>query len=60
MGSSYIPSRDADLDTWALNFKTLISATPTNYGLQASDGTAVTNAFNSWHTAYLAAVNPST
>jgi hypothetical protein len=60
MGNSYIPSRDADLDTWALNFKTLIAATPTNYGLVAADGTAITNAFNSWHTAYLAAVNPST
>jgi len=42
-----IPSRDADLDTWLLNFKTLIAATPTNYGLVAADATAITNAFNS-------------
>jgi hypothetical protein len=60
MGSSYIPTRDSDLDTWALNFKTLIAATPTDYGLQAADATAITNSFNSWHSAYLAAVNPST
>jgi hypothetical protein len=58
--SNYLPSRDADLDTWIANFKTLIAATPTNYGLQAADGTAITNSFNSWHTAFLAATNPTT
>jgi hypothetical protein len=60
MGSSYIPQREADLDNWLSNFKTLIAATPTNYGLVAADGTAITNAFNAWHTAYLAAINPTT
>jgi len=60
MGANYLPSRDGDLDTWLLNFKTLIAATPTNYGLVAADATAITNAFNSWHTAYLAASNPTT
>lgn len=60
MGSSYIPSREADLDTWLANFKTLIAATPTAYGLVAADGTAITTAYTSWHTAYLAAVNPTT
>lgn len=60
MGATYIPSRDADLDTWLLNFKTLIAATPTNYGLVAADATAITNAFNSWHTAFLLASNPTT
>lgn len=60
MGNSYIPSRDSELDPWCLNFKTLIAANPTNYGLVAGDATAITNAFNSWHTAYLAATNPTT
>lgn len=60
MGSSYIPSREADLDMWLGNFKTLIAATPTAYGLVAADGTAITTAYNNWHTAYLAAVNPTT
>ncbi len=60
MGASYIPARDADLDTWLLNFKTLIAANPTTYGLVAADATAITNAFNSWHTAFLAATNPGT
>ena len=58
--TSYIPSKDAQLDDWALNFKTLIAATPTNYGLVAADATAITNAYTSWHTAFLAATNPST
>lgn len=60
MGNSYIPSREADMDNWIANFKTLIAATPTSYGLVAADGTAITNAYNSWHAAYLAAVNPTT
>jgi len=60
MGTDYLPSRDAQLDDWISNFKTLIAATPTNYGLVAADGTAITNAFNSWHTAFLAATNPTT
>lgn len=57
---SYIPSKDAQLDDWASNFKTLIAASPTTYGLVASDATSITNAFNSWHTAFLAATNPTT
>jgi hypothetical protein len=60
MAASYIPSKDADLDVWLNNFKTLIAASPTTYGLVTADGTAITNAYNSSHTAYLAAVNPTT
>ncbi len=54
------PTRESELDNWLNNFKGLIAATPTNYGLAASDATAITNAFNSWHTAYQAAVNAAT
>jgi hypothetical protein len=54
------PTRESDLDNWLNNFKTLIAATPTNYGLVAADATAITNAFNSWHTAYQQAVNAAT
>lgn len=60
MATDYIPSRDSDLDAWLNNFKTLIAANPTTYGLVAADGTAITNAFNAWHTAFLAATNPTT
>ena len=54
------PTADGPLDTWANNFKTLIAASPTTYGLVTADGTALSNAFNSWHAAYLAAINPTT
>lgn len=54
------PTADGPLDAWANNFKTLIAASPTTYGLVTADGTAITAAFTSWHTAYLAAINPST
>jgi hypothetical protein len=57
---SYIPSRDSDLDAWLTNFKSLIAASPTTYGLQTSDSTVITTAYNSWHAAYLAATNPTT
>lgn len=60
MGTSYIPSREADMDEWVNNFKTLIAASPTTYGLVTADGTALTTAYTNWHTAYLAAVNPTT
>lgn len=58
--ASYIPTRDSELDPWLLNFKTLIAATPTNYGLVAADATAIGNAYTAWHTAFLAATNPTT
>lgn len=54
------PTADGPLDTWANNFKTLIAASPTSYGLVTADGTALTTAYNAWHTAYLAAINPTT
>ena len=60
MATSYIPAREADMDNWINNFKTLIAASPTTYGLVTADGTALTNAYNAWHTAYLAATNPTT
>jgi hypothetical protein len=60
MSNSYLPSREADLDNWLNNFKTLIAANPTNYGLAAGDATAITTAYTNWHTAYQAAVNPTT
>jgi len=60
MSTSWIPTNDGPLDTFVLNFQTLIAATPTAYGLVAADATAITAAYTAWHTAYLAAVNPTT
>jgi hypothetical protein len=58
--SGYLPQRDADLDTWALNFSSLITAAPATYGLAPPDAVAIATAYNTWHNAYLAASNPST
>lgn len=60
MSGSYIPTRDAELESWLANFKTLIAANPTNYGLVAGDATTITNSYNAWHTDFLAATNPTT
>ena len=60
MSSDFIPSRDAELEAWLLNFKTLIAATPTNYGLVTADATAITASYTAWHTAYVAATTPTT
>lgn len=48
------------MDEWVANFKTLIAASPTSYGLVTSDATAITTAYTNWHAAYLAAVSPTT
>lgn len=60
MPASYIPPKDADLDIFAANFSTLITATPAAYGLLAGDATTIAASVATWHTAYLLAVNPTT
>jgi|SRR5919204_47031 hypothetical protein len=56
----YIPPKDADLFSWSDNFATLITASPTTYGLVSSDATAINNVVSPWLSAYTIAVNPST
>jgi hypothetical protein len=60
MATPYIPTKDADLLTWAQNFSTLITASPTTYGLIAGDATAIAAAVAPYETAYPIAVNPAT
>jgi hypothetical protein len=60
MSSSWIPTTDGPLDTFVNNFQTLIASSPTSYGLVTSDATSITSNYNSWHAAYLAAINPTT
>jgi hypothetical protein len=60
MAVSYIPTKDADLDNWAANFSTRITAAPGTFGLIAADATAIAAAYTSWHTLYLAAIAPAT
>lgn len=60
MAVNYIPPRDGDFNTWLLNFSTLISATPTAYGLTVPDATNLANVTALWSTAYGAATGGST
>src|SRR5688572_17214575 len=54
------PTKEADLVTWSDNFSTLISATPTTFGLTAAQATAF-GALNSlWLSAHDTASKPST
>lgn len=53
MPGSYIPSTDSGLDLWALNFSTVITAAPGNYGLAAGDATAIAAQYAAYHAAYL-------
>src|SRR5947207_2879113 len=57
---SWIPTEDGPLDTFVNNFQTLIAASPTSYALVASDATAITAAYTTWHAAFLLAINPTT
>jgi hypothetical protein len=60
MPTTYIPAKDADFNNWFSNFKTLIAASPTTYGLVAGDATAITAQWTAWSAAYTAATDPST
>jgi hypothetical protein len=58
--TDYLPSREADLVTWSLNFKTRITATPTAFGLVAAQATAYGTLHDAFVTAYNAANNDGT
>ena len=52
MGRQFLPTSDAALLAWSLNFNTLITATPTAYGLTA----ALATAYGTLHTGYATAL----
>mgnify|MGYP003593370120 CR=1 FL=1 len=56
----YIPAKDADFDAWLLNFTTLLTATPADFGLVAGDAVICAAAYSSWHPAYVLATDPAT
>lgn len=60
MPAPYIPAADAAFDVWLANFSTLLTASPTTYGLLAADATAVAGVTTTWSAAYLLASNPAT
>lgn len=56
----YIPARDGEFDAWFANFNSLITATPTNYGLVAGDAVIIDAQFDIWHPAYVLLTVPAT
>lgn len=60
MYPSYIPAQDAAFRDWLLNFSTLITANPTNYGLIAGDAVIIAAQYTAFSAAYLTATNPTT
>lgn len=56
----YIPATDAGFNSWFANFKTLINATPTNYGLVAGDATVINAQWVIWNAAYQLILVPAT
>lgn len=60
MPQPYIPAKDADFSNWLLNFSTLLTASPTTYGLVAGDATIVAAQNTAFQAAFTAATDPST
>lgn len=60
MSHDYLPSRDALLLDWSNNFHSMISSSPTTYGLTAGQATSYGTLNTSWSNAYTTATAPST
>lgn len=56
----YIPTRQADMRTWALNFAALITAAPATYGLTAGNATTIQTAVDDFDAALTLALDPTT
>jgi hypothetical protein len=59
-GTTFVPSRESDLVTFANNFEVKLSAAPTDYGVSVLQATAFTTLNGVWNAAYVAANDPST
>lgn len=60
MAAPYIPAKDSLFDNWLANFATLITASPSTYGLVAGDALVIQGAYDDWSAAYTLATDPST
>ena len=60
MPASYIPPTDAGFADWLLNFSTLITASPTTYGLVTGDATIIAAQNTAYAAALATATNPAT
>lgn len=58
--ASFLPAREASLITWSNNFNTLITATPTAFGLVAAQATTFAALNAAWVAAYNTARNSLT
>lgn len=56
----YIPTKDSLLNSWLLNFSTLLTASPNTYGRTSSDATAVAAQVSVWTSAYTLVTSKST
>lgn len=56
----FIPAKDSDLDAWSQNFDTLITDTPTAFGLVSGDATAFHTLAAAFTAALAASTNPAT
>jgi hypothetical protein len=57
---NYLPQTDSGLLAFGVNFASLITAAPAQYGLVAGDATTINSAVNAYDAALTAAVDPST
>lgn len=60
MSTSYIPPKDADFVNWLDNFSTMITASPSTYGLTSGDAVSIAGVTTAMDAAYSLAINPST
>ena len=58
--TDYLPSREADLVTFATNFSTKITASPTTYGMSVGQATAFATLKTGFTTSYATANDPGT
>jgi len=56
----YIPAKNANMIAWLANFSTLLTASPSTYGLASGDATAVAAINTSMTAAYALITSPST
>lgn len=60
MAKGYLPSRDTELAAFATNMSTLVTATPSAYGISTAIATQLATATTAYKTALQTATDPST
>jgi hypothetical protein len=60
MASNWLPTKEATLQQFAVNFSSKITAAPTSYGLVVGDATALASLVTSYTSTLATATNPTT